>query len=244
MEIKAPHSLNFMPPFAQAAAWMCAALDDVIRGRYFRVAGLPAPLPADALDACTDAELEAFYRQFGLADYYPDVPRDRRVAMLAAQARLWRALGTPDAVRELCRYVLADGECEVGIKDCLAFDASGNLVHPELLHIFDVEIDPSALAISARDHDRIIDNILKFSPNTETPRIVYYNFGGEALQHIRMAYAGELATEYVLAGLCERIPGIPVGGTIDATSQTMVSIERAGGISNRSGFTQRTSIRM
>ena len=99
-----------------------------------------------------------------------------------------------------------------------------------------MEIDPSALAISARDHDRIIDNILKFSPNTETPRIVYYNFGGEALQHIRMAYAGELATEYVLAGLCERIPGIPVGGTIDATSQTMVSIERAGGISNRSGF--------
>lgn len=229
MLISSPQSERFLPPFAESAAWMARALDAVLRSWYFRIAGMPSPWTAEALAMCTDAELQAFFSEYGCADYYPDTPRARRVAMMAAQARLWRFLGTPDAVRELCRYVLKDAECDVEIQDCLAFDADGALVHPELLYIFDAAVVPGALAASDADQERIVNNILKFAPNRETLRNLYFDFEGTAAQRVRMCWAGDSADDTAEPAFCVPALGVPVGGTIDTDSQTVLYIPRVGG---------------
>lgn len=169
-------SSELLPRFAKNIAWLMNALDDLVKDIAQRSKSIDAPLTMDAIQACTDEELEALYNQYGVAIYYPDLSRETRELMLYNMCKIYRYLGTPKAIEILCNYIFDNLPLNVNVLDNLAFDDNGNLIDSSLLDIFDIELDPDLPVLDEDANARILANIIRFSRNSQSLRNIYYDF--------------------------------------------------------------------
>lgn len=170
-------SAYLLPRFAHNAEWEQNALDVVVKGVRAKSFAMGAPYARKAISALSDAELQAFYFQYGIAIYYPDLSRETRENMLFELARVYRSLGTPHSVELLCEYIF-DGadKVVVEIHDNLAFNAAGELVDDSLLDLFDVDLFPTSPTLSQDKIERIVENIFRFCRNSQTLRDIIIEF--------------------------------------------------------------------
>lgn len=170
-------SAYLLPRFAHNAEWEQKALDQVVKGVRAKSFAMGAPYTSEAISALSDAELQAFYFQYGIAIYYPDLSRETRENMLFELARVYRSLGTPHSVELLCEYIF-DGadKVVVEIHDNLAFNAAGELVDDSLLDLFDVDLFPTSPTLSQDKIERIVENIFRFCRNSQTLRDIIIEF--------------------------------------------------------------------
>lgn len=167
MELKTANTREFLPEFSLPSAFLCDALSGMLKYSDGRLDCLPAPMTLESCLALTDDEMQAFYNQFGLAKYYPDISHYRRAWLLFMQNRLWRLLGTPTAIEVLCTYLFDEVDVSLDIQDNLAFDADGNLIDEELLDTFDAELTVSKPYLPDNMFLRVLANIIKFTRNQE-----------------------------------------------------------------------------
>lgn len=170
-------SAVLLPRFAHNADWEQKALDQVVKGVRAKSFAMGAPYTRESISALSDAELQAFYFQYGIAIYYPDLSRETRENMLFELSRVYRSLGTPHSVELLCEYIF-DGadKVRVEIHDNLAFNAAGELVDDSLLDLFDVDLFPTSPELSQDKIERIVENIFRFCRNSQTLRNVIVDF--------------------------------------------------------------------
>jgi hypothetical protein len=176
MELKNANTREFLPEFSLPSAFLCDALDGMLKYSDGRLNCLPAPMTLESCLALTDDEMQAFYNQFGLAKYYPDISHYRRAWLLFMQNKLWRLLGTPTAIETLCQYLFDEVDVSLEIHDNLAFDADGNLIDEELLDTFDAELTVSKPYLPDNMLLRILANIIKFTRNQEWLRTFIFIF--------------------------------------------------------------------
>lgn len=176
MKLSDVESKQLLPRFAVNISWVMDALDSIIKPISQRVKSIDAPLTMESIEACTDAELEALYDQYGVAKYYPDLSRETRNKMLYEMCRIYRYLGTPKAIEVLCNYIFDGVQLNVKVEDNLAFDEHGDLVDESLLDVFDVDVNPTEPIFGADVNARIIANIIRFSRNSQALRSIVYTF--------------------------------------------------------------------
>lgn len=170
MRLKDIHSALLLPEFSEKAAFLQDGFDILIKSNIDRIPAIDAPLTLESIEALTDEELQAFYAEYGIAEYYPDLSRETRNKMLFWMSKLWRFMGTPAAVEILCKYIFDDLDLSLTITDNLAFDSQGALVDPNSLDLFDVTIEPSTNSLPADAIQRIEKNVLNFARNSQTIR--------------------------------------------------------------------------
>lgn len=176
MKLDDAHTRDFLPEFALPSAFLPDALDSMMNYCDGRLDCLPAPMTLDACEALTDEELQAFFEEFGLVKYYPDISKSRRAWMLYMQQKLWRLLGTPESIEVLCRFLFDQVEINLTIKDNLAFDEEGHLIDENLYDTFDAEISPADAYLPDTMLLRILANILRFTRNQEYLRAFTFLF--------------------------------------------------------------------
>ena len=176
MKLSDIESKQLLPRFAGNISWVMDALDRLIKETAQRVKSIDAPLTMESIEACTDAELEALYEQYGVAKYYPDLSRETRNKMLYEMCRIYRYLGTPHAIEVLCNYIFDGVQLNVKVFDNLAFDEDGTLVDESLLDVFDIEVNPTEPIFGADVNARILANIIRFSRNSQALRNIIYTF--------------------------------------------------------------------
>ena len=186
MKLSNLESGKLLPRFAAGSKWACDALDVLVKRVNDRATCIPAPLSMDAIKALNDEELQAYYDQFGLVEYYPDLSRYSRERMLYEASKIWRYLGTPNAILELCRYLFDNIPFSLDLRDNLAFDDEGELVDEELLNLFDVFVDIHAPRLSKYIFSRIMENVFRFCRNSQTLRNITIDFTGEVLQNVSL----------------------------------------------------------
>ncbi len=174
MKLKDIESKQILPEFASELGWSQDAFDKVIKLMVSRAKSIDAPLTMEAIEALTEEELEMLYETYGVAKYYPFLSRDTRNRMLYEMCRLYRYLGTPKSVETLCKYIFDTVELSTTVYDNLAFDERGELVDPDLLDMFDIEVNPFVEDLPIDGADRIIENITHFSRNSQTLRNIVY----------------------------------------------------------------------
>lgn len=205
-------SKDLLPEFAESISWVMNAFDHIIQDIKARSVSIDAPLTMESIEALTDEDLQALYNQYGLALYYPDISRARRNWMLYNMARIWRYLGTPKAVEFLCQYIFSDIDIELKVHDNGAFDEEGRLVNPDLVDVFDIEIIPGVTILPPEANQRILENVIRFSRNSQALRQIYYSYDTFVSQNVSPAlpYNGIVAVENVLnEALCEDSPEPP-----------------------------------
>lgn len=173
MKLKDIQSWALLPQFAEDAAFLQKAFDLIIKPNVERIKSLSQPLSIEAIHALTDDELQLLYDQYGVAEYYPDLDRSVRDMMLYNIVRYYRWLGTPKVMEILCKYIFNGFELEAIVWDNLAWD-NGDLVHPELLDMYDVEVIPGGNVLPDNALYRILANIIRFSRNTQTLRDIWF----------------------------------------------------------------------
>lgn len=173
MKLKDIQSWALLPQFAEDAAFLQKAFDLIIKQNVERIKSLSQPLSIEAIHALTDDELQLLYDQYGVAEYYPDLDRSVRDMMLYNIVRYYRWLGTPKVMEILCKYIFNGFELEAIVWDNLAWD-NGDLVHPELLDMYDVEVIPGGNVLPDNALYRILANIIRFSRNTQTLRDIWF----------------------------------------------------------------------
>lgn len=176
--------------------WMCQAFDVFVKSTDERKIALSAPVSLSAIAALTDGELQQMYAEFGLATYYPDLPRHSRDQMMFDQIKYYRKLGTTDAVYALLRYIFGDNPISLTIVDNLAFDAEGVLVDESLLDMYDVYVNISNPTLGEFELSRIFANLNKFGRNSQKLR-------GLVLQYINDSEIQCEATAAVYGDACE-----------------------------------------
>lgn len=173
MKLKDIQSWALLPQFAEDAAFLQKAFDLIIKPNVERIKSLSQPLSIEAIHALTDDELQLLYDQYGVAEYYPDLDRSVRDMMLYNIVHYYRWLGTPKVMEILCKYIFNGFELEAIVWDNLAWD-NGDLVHPELLDMYDVEVIPCGNVLPDNALYRILANIIRFSRNTQTLRDIWF----------------------------------------------------------------------
>lgn len=165
-----------LPRFAHSMDWVQNAFDYIIKNGAERALSLAAPLSMESIHSLTDSELQAYYEQFGVAIYYPDLSRETRETMLYYLAQLYRFLGTPRAVEILCQYIMDETDVHLHVDDHLAFDDNGNLINESLLDVFDAELDVLAASLPEDTLKRIAENIIRFKNDRTELRGFSFNF--------------------------------------------------------------------
>lgn len=171
---------EMLPLSMLSAEFLCDAFDEFLKYGRARLSALPAPMTLDACLALTDEEMQKYYEEFGLAKYYPDISHERRAWLLFNQQSLWRYLSTPKSLETLCQYLMDDVEVSIKIDDNLAFNQYGEMVRPELLHLFDAELNVSEPVLPEDLLERLYANITRFVRNQEQLRSFAISF--EALE--------------------------------------------------------------
>lgn len=143
-------------------AWACAAFDEFVRVTDARRHALSAPFSREAIKSLTDAEMQQYYAEIGLAPYYADLPRQSREDMLYAELANLRELGTKAAVEALCQYIFGANPIALTIVDNLAFDANGALTNAALLNLYDCIITSINPVLDRFQLSRIFNNITRF----------------------------------------------------------------------------------
>lgn len=167
---------EFLTQWAESGKYLTDGLDDILHYANGRIDGLPAPVTLESCIAMTDDEQMAMFEQFGLAKYYPDISHQRRAWMLWMQNLLWRKLGTPKALEILCMYLFDDVAVHLEVKDNEAWDSLGNLIHEEMLDVFDAELTIDSLNLPSEMLERVRANIIRFVRNQEWMRAFVFLF--------------------------------------------------------------------
>lgn len=176
MKLNDAKTSKFLTEWAEAGKYLTDGLDDILHYANGRIGGLPAPVTLESCIALTDDEQMAMFEQFGLAKYYPDISHERRAWMLWMQNLLWRKLGTPKALETLCMYLFDDVAVHLEVKDNEAWDRLGNLIHEDLLDVFDAELTIDSLNLPPEMLERVQANIIRFVRNQEWMRAFRFLF--------------------------------------------------------------------
>lgn len=147
---------------AERLVWACAAFDEFVRVTDARRFALSAPFSREAIASLTDAEMQQYYKEIGLAPYYADLPRQSREDMLYAELANLRKLGTKAAVEALCQYIFGANPIALTIVDNLAFAANGALTNAALLNLYDCIITSINPVLDKFQLSRIFNNITRF----------------------------------------------------------------------------------
>ena len=176
MKLDDAKTSELLPLPMQYAAFLTDAFDTFLHYMSGRANSLPAPMTLEACKALNDEEMQVLYDDFGLAKYYPDISHDRRAWLLWKQQDLWRWLGTPKAIETLCMYLFDDVDVHLEVKDNEAWDAHGNLIHEDLLDVFDAELTIDSLNLPSTVFERVKANIIRFVRNQEFLRAFVFLF--------------------------------------------------------------------
>lgn len=176
MKLDDAKTSEFLTQWAEAGRFLTDGLDDILHYANGRIDGLPAPVTLESCIALTDDEQMAMFEQFGLAKYYPDISHERRAWMLWMQNLLWRKLGTPKALEVLCMYLFDDVTVHLAVRDNEAWDTHGNLIHEDLLDVFDAELTIDSLNLPSEMLERVKANIIRFVRNQEWMRAFTFLF--------------------------------------------------------------------
>ncbi len=176
MKLNDAKTSEFLTQWAEAGKYLTDGLDDILHYANGRIDGLPAPVTLESCIALTDDEQMAMFEQFGLAKYYPDISHERRAWMLWMQNLLWRKLGTPKALEVLCMYLFDDVTVHLAVRDNEAWDTHGNLIHEDLLDVFDAELTIDSLNLPSEMLERVKANIIRFVRNQEWMRAFTFLF--------------------------------------------------------------------
>lgn len=176
MKLDDAKTSELLPLPMQYAAFLTDAFDTFLHYMSGRANSLPAPMTLEACKALNDEEMQVLYDDFGLAKYYPDISHDRRAWLLWKQQDLWRWLGTPKAIETLCMYLFDDVDVHLEVKDNEAWDAHGNLIHEDLLDVFDAELTIDSLNLPPEVFERVKANIIRFVRNQEWMRAFTFLF--------------------------------------------------------------------
>lgn len=176
MKLNDAKTSEFLTQWAEAGAYLTDGLDDILHYANGRIDSLPAPVTLESCIALTDDEQMAMFEQFGLAKYYPDISHERRAWMLWMQNLLWRKLGTPKALETLCQYLFDDVTVHLAVRDNEAWDTDGNLIHEDLLDVFDAELTIDSLNLPSEMLERVKANIIRFVRNQEWMRAFTFLF--------------------------------------------------------------------
>lgn len=179
MRLNECRSENLLPrtPGVEARlAWCCAAFDTFIGRMDARRHALSAPFAIEAVQSLTDAEIQQYYSELGLAPYYADISRTARENFLIAQWHYLRKLGTQDAVLALCQYIFGDNPVSLEIVDNLAFDDNGILTDASLLNLYDAIVTADDPQLTRFQIARIFANITRFGRVTQQLRGLVMRF--------------------------------------------------------------------
>jgi hypothetical protein len=179
MRLNECRSENLLPrtPGVEARlAWCCAAFDTFIGRMDARRHALSAPFALEAVQSLTDAEIQQYYSELGLAPYYADISRTARENFLVAQWHYLRKLGTQDAVLALCQYIFGDNPVSLEIVDNLAFDDNGVLTDASLLNLYDAIVTADDPQLTRFQIARIFANITRFGRVTQKLRGLVMRF--------------------------------------------------------------------
>ncbi|MBQ9396756.1 MAG: hypothetical protein IJU23_14720 [Proteobacteria bacterium] len=163
-------------PISEKLAWACAAFDRFVKTADARRLALSAPYSLPSIQALTDEELQEYYKEFGLATYYPDLPRASRDRMLYDEIRLFRKIGTKAAIEAMCQYIFGDNPISLEIIDNLAFDDNGVLTDESLLDMYDAIVNIENPELSAFNISRIFANLTKFNRDSQQLRYMTFRF--------------------------------------------------------------------
>ena len=176
MKLNDAKTSEFLTQWAESGRFLTDGLDDILHYANGRIDSLPAPVTLESCIALTDDEQMAMFEQFGLAKYYPDISHERRAWMLWMQNLLWRKLGTPKALEVLCMYLFDDVTVHLAVRDNEAWDTHGNLIHEDLLDVFDAELTIDSLNLPPEMLERVKANIIRFVRNQEWMRAFTFLF--------------------------------------------------------------------
>lgn len=190
---------EFLTEWAEAGKYLTDGLDDILHYADGRIGGLPAPVTLESCIALTDDEQMAMFEQFGLAKYYPDISHERRAWMLWMQNLLWRKLGTPKALETLCMYLFDDVAVHLEVRDNEAWGRLGNLIHEDLLDVFDAELTIDSLNLPSEMLERVKANIIRFVRNQEWMRAFTFLFEAmDITTGVSLDDGGRYARDYLI----------------------------------------------
>ena len=218
MKLNDIQSKALLPRFANSYAWVQNVFDIIVKKVFGRAKSIDAPMTMESIQALNEAELQALYEQYGIAEYYPDLSRETRDNMLYEMCRIYRYLGTPKAVEILCKYIFDSTPLDVTVLDNLAFDDNGDLVDASLLDTFDIAINPQDAVLDEWAHNRILANIIRFSRNSQALRDIYYDYIEQFDLPVYMAVHSSnnpvVIVDLENDELADAIVQIPLGGTV------------------------------
>lgn len=157
-------------PLFDRLNWLCNAFDIFIKSVDNRRLAMAAPYSIGAIRKLTDEEMQEYYQEFGLASYYPDIPRDARENFLYEQYRYFRKLGTQAAIEALCQYIFGDNPISFTVIDNLAFDENGILKSKSLLNLYDAIITVERPQLDEFEMSRLFVNLTKFNRDSQKLR--------------------------------------------------------------------------
>lgn len=181
MKLSELESMELLPRFAEAYEFACDALDEWMKKRVSFKDALESPWTLEGIAALSEDDLQAAYKVYSTADYYPDVPRADRNRFLFEQIVNIRKLGTIEAVKSLMRYIYPG--MSVDIDDTIAFDDNGNVIDSALLHCYDVHINLDLSQLPDYVMGRVADNVRRFMRAAAALHSISYEAGVEIPIH-------------------------------------------------------------
>lgn len=177
MKLSELESMRLLPRFADGYEFACDALDEWMKQRVSFKDALESPWTLEGIAALSEDDLQAAYKIYSTADYYPDLPRADRNRFLFEQIVNIRKLGTIEAVKALMQYIYPG--MSVAIDDTIAFDGNGNVIDSTLLHCYDVHINLDLTQLPNYVMSRVTDNIRRFMRVTASLHSIAYEAGAE-----------------------------------------------------------------
>lgn len=199
-------------------SWACEAFDDFIKGVESRRIAFSAPYSLRAIEALNDAELQAYYEQFGLATYYPDLARASRNMMMYNEQRMFRRLGTKAAIEAMIQYIFGDNPISLEIIDNLAFDSDGQLIDESLLNLYDANITVQIASLDSFQLARIFENITKFNRDTQQLRHIVIRYESEQTMHMSCIENDIACIFYDSQVMCEWYHTVSLFNAIDTVT--------------------------
>jgi hypothetical protein len=181
MKLSELESMKLLPRFAEGYEFACNALDEWMKQRVSFKDALESPWTLEGIAALSEDDLQAAYKIYSTADYYPDLPRADRNRFLFEQIVNIRKLGTIDAVKALMRYIYPG--MSVTIDDTIAFDDNGNVIDSSLLHCYDLHINLDLTQLPDYVMGRVADNVRRFMRATAALHSISYEAGVEIPIH-------------------------------------------------------------
>ena len=235
MQLKDIHSQELLPEFASDVVFAANAFDEMMRYAAKRTDCLPAPLTLESALELTDEEQAAYFEQYGLAKYYPDISHDKRSWMLWMQNKLWRYLGTPHSIETLCSYLFDEIPVRLKIYDNLAFDANGQLIDESLIDVFDAELSVEKPSLPPGVLERIKANIIRFVRNQEWMRAFIFLFEAmDTAMGVSITDGERYARDYLI-DLCAD-DTLPIDLRLGTSNNLVVSRDFSMTLSNQYGF--------